>query len=292
MNPLISVIIPSYKAENYITETVQAVLAQTYSPIEIIVVDDGSPCNQAKVIQTLAEKHENVRYVFQKNAGVSAARNNGFNQSKGDYIAFLDADDVWMPENLNLKFQKLQGEEFGLVHSAASYIDGESKPMDGIMEGDEGWLLENMLNWKGTAVPGPSSILVKREVLDKVGVFDTALSTSADLDFFIRVAAQYKIGKIPAITWKYRIHGNNMHKNIPLMERDMLKVYENVSKLNLFKSDEIRNNSYAKLYLVLSLCYLGDYKDYKKGISFFWKSIVTKPAVFGNYLAKKVTKSA
>ena len=292
MNPLISVIIPSYKAENYITETVNAVLAQSYSPIEIIVIDDGSPCNQAKVIQELDRLHENVKYIYQENAGVSAARNHGLKISKGDYIAFLDADDVWLPENLMLKFQKLQGNEFGLAHSAASYIDADSKPLPGIMEGEEGWLLENMLDWKGTAVPGPSSILVKREVLEKVGGFDVSLSTSADLDFFIRVSAHYKIGKIPSITWKYRIHGNNMQKNIPLMEKDMLKVYENVTKLNLFKSDAIRKKSYAKLYLVLSLCYLGDYKDYKKGVSFFWKSIFTKPAVFGNYLAQKVTKSA
>ena len=109
MNPLISVIIPSYKAENYITETVNAVLAQSYSPIEIIVIDDGSPCNQAKVIQELDRLHENVKYIYQENAGVSAARNHGLKISKGDYIAFLDADDVWLPENLMLKFQKLQG---------------------------------------------------------------------------------------------------------------------------------------------------------------------------------------
>jgi len=292
MNPLISVIIPSYKAENYITETVNAVLNQTYSPVEIIVVDDGSPCNQAKVIKELDRLHENVKYVYQENAGVSAARNKGLEISKGEFIAFLDADDVWLPDNLMLKYEKLKGEEFGLVHSAATFIDADSNPIPGIMEGEEGWLLENMLNWKGTAVPGPSSILVKKEVLDKVGGFDTNLSTSADLDFFIRVSAQYKIGKIPFTTWKYRIHGNNMHKNIPLMEKDMLKVYENVTKLKLFKSDEIRNKSYAKLYLVLSLCYLGDYKDYKKGVSFFFKSIVTKPSVFGNYLASKVQKSA
>jgi glycosyltransferase involved in cell wall biosynthesis len=290
MNPLVSVIIPCYKAAFYIEETLRSVIEQTYSPIEIIVVDDGSPDNQADLIKAFCIQHPTVLYIFQENSGVSNARNNGYRHAKGEYLAFLDADDVWLPRNIELKVDKLTKNDFGLVHSAATFIDSYSNQCPGGLEGAEGWLLDRILNWEGTAVPGPSSILVKKEVVENIGGFDPKLSTSADLDFFIRVASKFQIGKLEEITWLYRIHPENMHKNIPLMEKDMLLVYQNINTLSLFKTNRIKKNSYAKLYLVLGLCFIGDQKNYSKGLEYILKSIAKTPAILLKYIKERYSK--
>ncbi len=100
-NELISVIIPVYNCEKYVGEAIESVLAQTYHPIEIIVIDDGSTDNSSKVVKNF--KDPIINYHYQKNKGLGAARNQGVSLSKGNYIAFLDSDDVWMPEKLSLQ---------------------------------------------------------------------------------------------------------------------------------------------------------------------------------------------
>jgi len=233
-HPIVSVIIPSYNSGKYVEETLASVLSQSYTNFEVIVVDDGSVDGQKDCIFKWANRDRRVRYIYQDNQGVSSARNVGFNHSSGNYIAFLDADDVWMPNNLAVKIEKFEKGNFGLVHSDGCLIDERSNIVDGLMAGHEGRLLKNMLAWTGTQVPGPSSILVKREVINTIGLFDTNLSTSADQDFFLRVSSRYNIGRAEMVTWKYRLHSGNMHKRISLMEKDVLFVYKKVSAKGLF----------------------------------------------------------
>ena len=197
---LITVIIPAFKAGNYIKETIQGVLDQTHTNFELIIVDDGSPDDQAEVIIPLAKEDDRIQYIKQKNAGVSSARNHGYRLSKGDYLAFLDADDIWLPNNLEKKLAKFANDSaVGLVHSDMAIMDGNSKLTGEIKSGKEGAILDDLLAWNGTCIPTPSSILVKREVLEKVGGFDLELSNAADQEFFFRVAQNYKIGRVPEV---------------------------------------------------------------------------------------------
>src|SRR5262245_31985364 len=118
---LISVIIPTYNHAGFLTAAIESVLAQTLKPSEVIVVVDGSTDDTCSVLLAFEDK---VRVVNQKNLGVSAARNNGARVARGSLLAFLDSDDVWLPEKLSHQFQRFQRDpELGLVHCGLQYID-------------------------------------------------------------------------------------------------------------------------------------------------------------------------
>jgi len=276
--PLVSVIIPAYKAGQYLEETVRSVLKQDYTNFELIIVDDGSPDNQAATIAPVVASDDRIQYIKQKNGGVSSARNHGYRLSQGQYLAFLDADDVWLPDNLSSKVAKFEEEEaFGLVHSDSAIMDEHSQKTGKIKQGKEGQLLEDLLLWKGTCVPTPSSILVKRAVIEKVGGFDLELSNAADQEFFFRVAKHYKIGRVPRVTWQYRIHQNNMHSNIPVMEQDALLAYQRAEENKLFQSRNFRNHCFSNMYLIMGASWWGDGNNKWKGLQYLLQAIWTYP---------------
>lgn len=275
---LVTVIIPAYKAGRYIEETVQSVLNQTYPNFELIIIDDGSPDDQAKVIEPLAAKDSRIQYIKQANGGVSSARNHGYRLSKGDFLAFLDADDVWLPDNLEQKLAKFASDaELGLVHSDKAIINANSQLTGEVKHGKEGYILDHLLSWNGTCIPTPSSILVKREVMEKVGGFDLKLSNAADQEFFFRVAKHYKIGRVPTVTWWYRVHDSNMHSNIPVMEKDALLAYQRAEENNLFKSKQFRNYCFSNMYMIMGASWWGDGHHKINGIKYLLKAIWTYP---------------
>lgn len=286
MKVVVSVIIPSYKCEAYIAETIASVQNQSFKDLEIIVVDDGSPDKQAEVIKSIAEKDSRIQYVYQKNQGVSAARNHGYKLSSGKYIAFLDSDDVWLPNNLELKIQKLGKGDFGLVHSDAEIINEKSIPQKQFMRGKEGDLLQGMLAWEDAYIPGPSSILLKKEVIDQIGDFDTNLSTAADQDFFFRVASKYAIGRVAQVTWQYRVHDKNMHSNIAAMQKDVIYVYKKARKNGLFHSKSFERSCFANMYLILAASWAGDGKKPSQGFMFGLKAVFTHPPVITKVLGR------
>ena len=287
--PLVSVIVPAYKAGKYIEATIRSVLTQSWQDLELIVIDDGSPDDQEVIVKRLAAEDNRIRYVKQQNAGVSAARNKGYELSNGKYLAFLDADDIWLSDNLSKKIELLARDaECGLVHSDAEVIDENGKQTGQVLSGKEGWLLDELLAWNGACIPGPSSILVKREVLEKAGGFDLDLSNSADQEFFFRVANLFKIAKVNNVTWRYRVHTSNMHSNIAVMEKDLLKVYEKAQKNNLFRSTGFRKYCFAKMYKILGASWWGNGNNKTRGMFFFFKSFFLNPQIIIDSLVKKI----
>jgi glycosyltransferase involved in cell wall biosynthesis len=287
--PLVSVIIPAYKAAAYIEETINGVLNQTHQHFELIVVNDGSPDNQDEFIQPFADADPRVQYIKQPNSGVSVARNKGFSHSKGELVAFLDADDVWLPQNLEKKVALFAQEEaLGLVHSDLAVIDSNSQLTGATKSGKEGHILEDLLAWNGTCVPTPSSILVRREVVEKVGGFDPQLSNAADQEFFFRVANAYKIGRVPEVTWHYRVHDNNMHSNVAVMERDALLAYQRAEEHNLFKSKAFRNQCFATMYWIVGASWWGDGNNKAKGLQYLLKAARTHPSTVLGLLRQKL----
>jgi glycosyltransferase involved in cell wall biosynthesis len=280
--PCVSVIIPAYNSMRYIEEAIQSVLIQSFTDFEVLVIDDGSTDDSREKILNISQRDERVRYIRQANQGVSAARNHGFNLSSGELIAFLDSDDAWLPNNLELKVHKILQEDFGLVHSDAFVMDENSKNNNVIMKGQEGWLLRDILLWNSTQVLAPSSILVKRHVVNNVGLFDTHLSTSADHDFFIRVAALFRIGRVPQVTWHYRIHGANMHKNISLMEHDILYLYSKASKNEIFVNTRFKRVCFMNMYLMMAASWAGDGKNKLRAAYFILQAFATHPYAIAN----------
>lgn len=249
---MISIIIPTYNAARFLKETINSVLIQTYTSIELIIVIDGATDNSEEIARNY-ESDSRVMVISKPNTGVSDTRNVGFKASKGDYIAFLDADDVWLPTRLETMLKAFEeNPDAGLVHTDMAVINEESIETGEILKGREGHILKSLLNWDGTNIPGPSSILVKRKVVETVGGFDTRLSTAADQEFFFRVASKYRVVRLAEPLGLYRVHGQNMHQNIVLMEKDHIMAYQIARENALFESGAFRRKCYAKLYLILA----------------------------------------
>lgn len=290
MSPLVSVIIPAYNAQRFIAETLESVLNQTHRNLEVLVVDDGSNDGQETIVADFVQRDKRVKYIYQPNAGVSTARNKGFKASTGEFVAFLDADDVWLPLNLETKIKRLQRGDVGLVHSDAIVIDEHSRDTPVILRGMEGNVLDGLLLWDGTQIPGPSSTLIARSTLEAVGLFDESLSTSADMELFVRIASHCRVARIDDVTWKYRIHSNNMHKNISLMEKDVLNLYDKARALCLFKNRKFERKCFAAMYLVLASTWGGDGRNLRRSVIFALKAIHEHPPIMVTVIRKVIKR--
>jgi cellulose synthase/poly-beta-1,6-N-acetylglucosamine synthase-like glycosyltransferase len=186
----VSVVIPAYNVAEYVREAVESVLAQTYGAFEVIVVNDGSP-DTAELENALSDCSDRLIYLKQQNAGAAAARNTGIKKATGDYVAFLDADDVWLPNYLEEQLKFLESSHADLVYCDA-LLTGES-PLSGktYMEttpstGDV--TPESLLALKCNVIT--SGVVVRRTPLVRVGMFDESIRRAHDFDLWLRLAKQ------------------------------------------------------------------------------------------------------
>jgi glycosyltransferase involved in cell wall biosynthesis len=288
-NEIVSVIIPAYNAGKYIEETILSALNQTYSNIEVIIVNDGSQDDTAEKVN--AFKDNRLRIINQSNSGVSAARNTGYENATGMYICFLDSDDVYAPDNIQEKKVFLdKNPNIGLVHSNMEVIDENSNKTGEVMSGRDGNVLDQLLLWDLCVIPTPSSTMIRREVLEIIGLFNEQLSNNADQELFFRIAAKYRIGKIDKSLVKYRKHALNMHNNINLLEKDSLLAYSLAEKNDLFKSWWFKKKCFAYMYYIIGNCFIRHEKNHKKGIYYLAKSIYTFPPILYFKLSKIVRR--
>jgi glycosyltransferase involved in cell wall biosynthesis len=192
----VSVVIPLYNARDVIRETVASALAQTWQDFEIIVVDDGSSDGGGDLIQNLDAR---LRYVRQANAGVAAARNHGIALAKGEAIALLDHDDLWLPAKLERQVAVLQQRpEVGMVVTDVAHIDraGRPLPIPGCSYNpDESFARLFVQGY----VPTPSAAMIRKSVFEAVGGFDEAFGSAGmdDHELWPRIAAHCRIAGIP-----------------------------------------------------------------------------------------------
>jgi glycosyltransferase involved in cell wall biosynthesis len=194
----VSAIIPTYNRRDLVIRAIESVLAQTLSVDEIVVVDDGSSDGTEDVLR---ERYgDRIRYVFQANAGVSAARNHGMSIARGRYFALLDSDDEWLPEKTARQIEWLQAHpDFGMVLCDVERIDAQRQVIDIFHRRDvireDGWALRWIIHNPALA---PASAILRREVFEDVGGFDESLRTAEDIDFHLRVAQRWRIGVVEA----------------------------------------------------------------------------------------------
>ena len=187
--PKVSIIIPTYNREKFIGRALESVLAQTYKDYEIIVIDDGSQDQTRDVVRQYGG---NIKYVYQQNGGSSSARNRGIQESTGEYIAFLDSDDIWIPEKLAIQVEILdKNKSIGIVCSRMPIFDKEGKqigfkPQEHIGKD----FIALITHWGDLPT---STVMTRRECFDKVGLFDTSLKTIQDFDMWLRIASRYDI---------------------------------------------------------------------------------------------------
>ena len=194
--PTVSVILPAYNAEAFVAEAVDSVRAQTYTDYELIAVDDGSTDRTGAILDELAADFPVLRVIHQANTGLAAARNAALAQMCGQYIALLDADDLWLPEKLMrcMKFFDIHP-ELSIVYTPMDPFDGETGQR---MEGHskpchEGWLAEKL--FLSIFVHDPAVVFHKR-VIETCGSFDEALPVSVGNEFWLRVSTKFAFGLI------------------------------------------------------------------------------------------------
>jgi glycosyltransferase involved in cell wall biosynthesis len=222
----VSVVIPTYNYGRFIAEAIQGALKQSHPASEIIVIDDGSTDDTESAVKPFGEK---VRYIRQQNSGVCAARNRGVAESSGEYIAFLDADDIWESTKVEKQLRRFaEDPEIGLVHCGMREFDSESGQTIKLhLDGQEGWVANELLLWERPAVNvSGTAVMVSRTAFEAAGGFDTRQKVAEDWDFCYRVAKRFKVGFVRELLVNYRSHRAAAHRNVLEMERGMGLFYE------------------------------------------------------------------
>lgn len=228
----ISVVVPAFNAGATLDKTLQSVLRQTHADLEVLVIDDGSTDDTRAIAERHQKSDPRVRVLSQKNAGVAAARNLGWQNASADLIAFIDADDLWRSRNLELQLECLRraGPRTGLIYSNYLVIDREDRvALPGRIHRFEGSVLEAIL--RSNFVGNGSSILVRRDVLKRCSGFDSTLREKnaqgcEDYLFYCRAAACCEFGVVPQSLVGYRIVQSNMSSDRNRTLRSWMLVYE------------------------------------------------------------------
>ncbi len=231
---MIDAIIPVYNGEKYIDEAIQSVIDQTIPLHKIIIVNDGSTDTTKDRIAKYEQRYPDlIKNIYKENGGLSSARNRGIKESTADYVAFLDADDVWENTKLEEQMRVFENTEYpmlGLVYCKYEIIDstgmvdknGDIVQLDTTIQGNA---FEKILSANKILSSG-SGVLVKRSVFDTVGLFDETLRFGEDWDMWIRIARVYQISFTARVLVKIRRHEKNMTGNPLLSFRGEILFFE------------------------------------------------------------------
>jgi glycosyltransferase involved in cell wall biosynthesis len=220
----VSVVVPAYNAERFLDDALASVCQQTYPAIECIVVDDGSTDDTAGVVA----RHPSITYIRKDNGGVSSARNLGASRANGDFVTFLDYDDVWWPEKVEAQMElMLDDSSLALVYCGVEMVDERLRPIEVYPCAPPEVALRNSLLLEQPYMFG-TTMLLRRNVLGDVGGFDERLSTSAETDLACRIAMRFPVGAVDRPLVRYRQHGLQMHRGLDAFQSDMELVYAKV----------------------------------------------------------------
>ncbi|MEB3885634.1 glycosyltransferase [Lyngbya sp. CCY1209] len=247
----ISVVIPTYNSEKSIQSTIQSVLNQTNTDWELIVIDDGSQDKTVEIISQINDPR--IQILPYPNAGVSTSRNRGWEQAKGEFIAFLDHDDLWTSEKLESQLRALQEHpDAALAYSWTDHCD------------DSGNLIARgrHLSWTGNVyskllvdnfLDTASNPLIRKVALDEVGGFDPSINSSGEWDLWLRLAVRYPFVAVPESQVFHRISSSAMSAQIESHKRECLEVTERAFARSPASLQHLKKASQANIYKYL-LC--------------------------------------
>jgi len=226
--PLVSVVLTSYNHARYLSQAIESVLAQTLKDIEVVAIDDASQDESPAILQRYADRVKVIQH--ETNRGTYASLNEGIAHTSAPCIAILNSDDLWLPEKLEKQVAVMESDaRIGLVHTAFRPIDAEGNPIDGNPLGvrfhpnPQGDLLAELLT-RNLFIT--SSVLFRRECLERCGWFEERLFGMGDWDMWLRIAEYYRIGYVPEVLTLYRIHGQNTMYQRERMLADDLWIHE------------------------------------------------------------------
>jgi glycosyltransferase involved in cell wall biosynthesis len=281
--PLVSAIVPAHNAERFLAEAIESVLAQTYDAIECVVVDDGSTDRTAVVAEAYGDS---VRLVIQDQRGVSAARNRGAAESRGRLLAFLDADDRWLPERVERQVRELdESPALEAVVCATQIVDASLNPL-GFLRQDPQVTVSDLLLCRARVVSVSSNVLVTRQAYEEIGGFDERLSTSADWAVMYRLVARGRMAAMPDCLVEYRVHDENMSSNIGRFDQDMFRAFGEVfdGAGHGPPVASLKPRAYANLHRMVAGSYFVDGR-FRPFLRHAWQAVRTHPSVLPYFLA-------
>lgn len=215
--PKVSVVIPAHNYGRLIGETLRSVLSQTFVDLEAIVVDDGSTDNTKDIVRGINDSR--IRYIYQENQGLAAARNTGIKAGSGEYLAFVDADDLWMPEKLDRQLSVLcDRADVGLVYGSYMVIDENGKVLVTRNAGEVPYPLLPSLVRTNLVAGSATTSVVRRRCFDYAGLFDETLRACEDWDMWLRIACHAQFAAVQEPIAKLRLHSSNMTSDSKRME--------------------------------------------------------------------------
>ena len=238
--PLVSVIIPAYNAEGFLSLTLASARAQTHPNLEILIVDDGSTDATLAIARDAAKTDHRIRVMTsgQGNAGVAAARNRGLAEARGEYVAPLDADDVWHPENLVVQLAALQAAGPGVAVCYAWYVViDENGELQGVGPRNRLTRKREILRAEcnGNFIGNASSTLIRREAIERVGGYDCTLRARhgqgcEDQALYMALAERWNFAVVPNYLIAYRNHPMSMSKDSAQMNRSYLLALDDLRR--------------------------------------------------------------
>lgn len=249
MNYLVSVILPTYNGveRGYLKEAITSVLQQSYPNYELIIVNDGSTDTTGQFCFQYAD-NDKINYIEQENKGLASARNTGIRNSNGDFICFLDDDDLWKKDKLRKQvdfFSACSDDSVGMIYTAAEYINEESKVI-GVRYTAACGNIHRRLIYKGNIITCPSAVMIKRAVLDKVGLINETMKSLEDFELWLRIARNFSIYSTAERLVFYRLHTNRI--TVQSYRRE--EKYEKILYDNFLQADESldKRTIYRNLY--------------------------------------------
>ena len=224
--PTVDVIIPAYNAAHYLPAAIESVVSQTFDDWQILLVDDGSTDNTAEAVAPFLDRlGSKIRYIKQENRGLPAARNTAIRASTAEFLALLDADDMWLPCRLAESVKILRERpQAGLAYGLITGIDKENRPgitWRGNLSDADGPIAPQLYMRK-VELPCPT-ITFRRKCVDEVGFFDETMRATEDRDLWLRIALRYEVAFVPKVLAYYRLSPNSMSTDPQRMLQAQLK---------------------------------------------------------------------
>lgn len=271
--PLVSVIMPAYNARLYIAEAMRSVLDQDYPNIELIVIDDGSTDGSAECAETFGAV---VKVVRQANSGVAAARNRGLAEARGELIAFIDADDLWLPGKLSAQVEYLRQHPetavvYGIFSRWCANPDGSftppaapvvNDPQNPLVARHSGWIYTELLFDNIIHV---ITAMIRREVVGKLGGFDESLPTGEDYDFWLRMSRHFRADKLNRVLAYYRMNASSITKTPRAVNNEYVVLTKTIDRYGLVGPDGSTASENAVQGRLFQLCFSHGYFHFWSG---------------------------
>lgn len=285
--PLVSIVTPVYNGAAYIGRAIESALAQTYPNFELIIVNDGSRDESRGAIEAYLDR-PNIRYYEQANGGVAAARNTALRLASGEFIAFLDQDDEWLPGKLAQQVDYLlANDNLALVHGYQSYINqageecGNPKDWIGPLEG---FCLRELFSRNRIAI---LTVLLRRSCLERVGGFQETIPGADDYELWLRLALLYPFGFLPNTFARYRLHETNVSRDTHRMTMLELAALESFLRKHSEARRLVGSSLLAERLGLLNYqaggWQIANNQDFESARAYFRKAVKYQPTKWRNW---------